>query len=247
MMKLYELIDKKYIEPIIEYERTLSNWKNIPIEDCKEELVSLKDIDDKIIISPQYYINNIPGAENDCKVRTSIAEKLLRIAHRLPDGYCLLIWDTFRTIQTQQELFNGYYEIFKKETALVGDELINYTCKFVSLPSLDKTRPSPHNTGAVVDLTICTVDKTELLLGTKFDDFEEKAYTDFYEKKLVREGKLNDEDMEILLNRRILCNLFSEEGFVNYPYEIWHKSFGDQMWCELLNKDLAIYGSSELE
>lgn len=246
-MKLHEIIDKKYLNPIEKYNKQLKDWRSMPIKDCKEELVSLKNIDEKILISPQYYINNIPGSENDCKVRTSIAKMLIEIANKLPNGYYLLVWDTFRTIRTQQELFNKYYEIFKKETGLEGDELMEYTCKFVSLPSLDTNKPSPHNTGAVVDLTICTSEKQEIPLGTEFDDFELKAYTNFYEEKLVRNGTLNDEEMEYLLNRRILCNLFTEAGFVNYPYEIWHKSFGDQMWCELLNKDYAIYGSAELE
>ena len=63
----------------------------------------------------QYYINNIPGAENDCKARKTIAEKIVKIAHKLPDGYYLLVWDSFRTIKTQQALFDSYYEEFKKE------------------------------------------------------------------------------------------------------------------------------------
>ena len=37
----------------------------------------LKNIDEKILISPQYYINNIPGSEDDCKLRKSLAEKIV--------------------------------------------------------------------------------------------------------------------------------------------------------------------------
>lgn len=209
-MKLREIIDEKYLESIKPYEKKLENWKSIPIKDCDEELVSLKDIDEKILISPQYYINNIPGSENDCKARKTIAEKVVEIAHKLPDGYCLLVWDSFRTIKTQQSLFDSYYEDFKKETGLDGEELMSYTCKFVSLPSLDNTRPSPHNTGAAIDLTICTKDGEAIPVGSEFDDFSLRAYTNYYEEKLAKEGSLNDEEMEYLLNRRILCNLFTE-------------------------------------
>lgn len=246
-MKLHEIIDKKYLEPLKAYDKELKNWRNFPIKECNEELVSLKDIDEKILISPQYYINNIPGSENDCKIRKSLAEKIIEIAHKLPDGFYLLVWDSFRTIQTQQALFDSYYEEFKNTTNLQGEELMSYTCKFVSLPSLDNTKPSPHNTGAAIDLTICTSDGISIPVGSEFDDFSLRAYTNYYEEKLAKEGSLNEEETEFLINRRILCNLFTEAGFVNYPYEIWHKSLGDQMWSELLDKEYAIYSSVELK
>ena len=246
-MKLHEIIDKKYLEPIKEYNKELQNWRDLPIKECNEEIVSLKDIDNKILISPQYYINNIAGSENDCKIRKSLADKIINIAHRLPDGFCILVWDSFRTIETQRALFDSYYQEFKQTTNLEGEELMSYTCKFVSLPSLDNTRPSPHNTGAAIDLTICDLNGEVIPVGSEFDDFSLRAYTNYYEEKLKKEGTLNEEEMEFLLNRRILCNLFTEEGFANYPYEIWHKSLGDQMWCELLEKECAIYSSVELK
>lgn len=246
-MKLSELIDKKYLNPIKKYDIELKNWKDIPIKDCNEELVSLRNLDKKILVNPQYYINNIPGSENDCKVRKMVANKLVEIAHKLPDEYCLLVWDSFRTIKTQQSIFDIYYEKFKNETGLENEKLMSYTCEFVSFPSLDSTKPFPHNTGAAIDLTICNTNGEIIKIDSEFDEFSAKAHTNYYEEKLETNGILNDEEKEYLFNRRILCNLFTEAGFVNYPYEIWHKSFGDQMWSELLNKEYAIYGSLELK
>lgn len=244
-MKIYELVDAKYTKPIIKYKNEFIEWEKIQIIENKEKLVSIKSINKKIVISPQYYINGIIGAENDCKIREGLVDKIISIANKLPEGYKLLIWDAYRTIKTQQELFNKYYEIFKIDRKLEGEELINYTKKFVSLPSADKNRPSPHNTGAAIDLTICDENNKSINLGTYFDDFRKEAYTRFYEEKLEKEEHLTKLEEEILLNRRILCNLFTEEGFVNYPYEIWHKSLGDQMACKLLNIKNAIYGGIE--
>lgn len=243
-MKLYNIIDKKYIKPIPEYKEMLDGWNNILIKDNGEKLVSLKGIDKKILISPQYFTLGIDGAENDCKVRESIAKKLILIANRLPDGFNLLIWDSYRTIKTQKGLFDTYYNKFKENCDLKDEELMEYTKKFVSLPSTDKRNPSPHNTGAAIDLTICDCNGTPINVGTYFDDFRPEAYTRFYEEKNER-GELLEEEKEFLLNRRILCNLFIEEGFVNYPYEIWHKSFGDQMASKILKSDFAIYGGIE--
>ncbi len=246
-MKLFEVIDKKYIKPITKHEKELQGWENIKIEDNGEDLISLKGINEKIIVKPEYYINGIAGAEDDCKVRRTISDKLIKIANKLPNGYKLLVWDSFRTVETQKALFDKYYDEFEKTTNLKGKELLEYTKKFVSLPSMNKEKPSPHNTGAAIDVTICNCKEEPINLGTYFDDFGKEAYTRFYEEKLENGETLTKEEEEILLNRRILCNLFEEEGFANYPYEIWHKSFGDQMSCKLLGTDEAIYTGIEAE
>lgn len=243
-MKLYELMDEKYLKPILEYKEKLDGWNNIEIRENGEKLVSLKYIDEKIIISPQYFIDGIDGAENDCRIRENIAKKLILIANRLPEGFKLLIWDSYRTIKTQNSLFDMYYNKFKNELQLEENELLEYTKKFVSLTSLEKKRPSPHNTGGAIDLTICDNNGNSINMGTYFDDFRPESYTRFFEEKRER-GEILEEEKEILLNRRILCNLFAEEGFMNYPYEIWHKSFGDQMASKILNLDYAIYGGIE--
>lgn len=243
-MKLIELMDEKYLKPIPEYKEKLNGWNNIQIKENQEKLVSLKGFSEKIIISPQYFINRIEGAENDCKIRESIAKKINLIANRLPEGFKLLVWDAYRTIKTQKSLFDMYYNKFKNELKLEENELLEYTKNFVSLPSLDKTKPSPHNTGAAIDLTICDDNGKPINLGTYFDDFRPEAYTRFFEEKSER-GEILEEEKEILLNRRILCNLFEEEEFMNYPYEIWHKSYGDQMAAKVLNLNYAIYGGIE--
>ena len=246
-MKFYELFDDRYLKPISKYKRELNEWNEILIKDCNEDLVSLNGVSNKIILEPQYYLNKVNGAYNDCKVRVTIKDKLVRIAEKLPDGYFLKIWDAFRSLETQQALFDKYHDIFAKETNLEGDKLIEYTKKFVSLPSYDVNKPSPHNTGAVVDLTICDKFGNSIKLGTYFDDFELKAYTRYYEELFEKKGILTELEQEILYNRRILCNLFEEEGFSNYPYEIWHKSYKDQMYCELLDEEIAVYGSAEIK
>ena len=105
-MKLYDLVDKKYLKPIDDCENMLKGWENVEIRENNEKLVSLKNIDNKIMISPQYFLNNISGAENDCKVRERLATKLVNIANKLPKGFNLIVWDSFRTIETQQALFD---------------------------------------------------------------------------------------------------------------------------------------------
>ena len=73
-------------------------------------------------------------------------------------------------------------------------------------------------------------------MGTSFDEFNEKAFTMHFENK----------NKAFHNNRMILKKSLENAGFVNYPEEWWHFSYGDQHWAEAKNKDYAIYGSMEL-
>lgn len=45
-------------------------------------------------------------------------------------------------------------------------------------------------------------------------------------------------------NRRILLNTMESAGFVNYPYEWWHYSFGDRYWALTTGATAALYGTA---
>ncbi len=36
--------------------------------------------------------------------------------------------------------------------------------------------------------------------------------------------------------------ILSEAGFVNYPTEYWHWSYGDRYWAYMKKKPYALYG-----
>ncbi|MCP3673877.1 MAG: M15 family metallopeptidase, partial [Gammaproteobacteria bacterium] len=44
-------------------------------------------------------------------------------------------------------------------------------------------------------------------------------------------------------NRKILFHCMEEAGFVNYPFEWWHWSFGDKYWAAVKGAPHAIYGA----
>jgi D-alanyl-D-alanine dipeptidase len=39
----------------------------------------------------------------------------------------------------------------------------------------------------------------------------------------------------------------TKAGFINYPKEYWHYSYGDVMWAELTGSTTAIYGIKTLD
>lgn len=49
----------------------------------------------------------------------------------------------------------------------------------------------------------------------------------------------NNEPM--VKNRLILLRAMQRAGFVNYPTEWWHFSYGDKMWAAYCNKKTAVY------
>ena len=43
-------------------------------------------------------------------------------------------------------------------------------------------------------------------------------------------------------NRNLLARAMGGAGFVNYPTEWWHWSYGDRYWALISKADSAIYG-----
>lgn len=225
------------------------NWdevRKIPIKENNEKLIPLNLYPERIIVQPQYFLQGIKGALPECYVRESVYEKLLEAANLLPSGYKLVIFDTWRPIQVQQSLFDILKEkLIRQYPSESEEEIIKRTLTFVALPSKDPTRPSPHNTGGAVDLTIAD-DKGRLLeMGTEYDDATEKAKTTYFEK-LLEEGKeLSKEEKKSLENRRLLFNIMTSVGFTNYLDEWWHYDYGNQNWAWVSNRKYALYGRTK--
>lgn len=93
----------------------------------------------------------------------------------------------------------------------------------------------PHSTGGAVDLTLMTDGGKEIDMGTKFNADPEESnfanYTDAPVSETVKE------------RRRILKNAMESVGFVNYPTEWWHWSYGDRYWAFISGKPFALYNS----
>jgi len=109
---------------------------------------------------------------------------------------------------------------------------------YVSEPIDDLLAPPPHNTGGAVDLTIVDGSGAELRMGTVFDEFSDRAHPDYF----IQAGK-DDPDAQVYhQNRLLLRDAMVEVGFVEYPYEWWHYSYGNQQWAQATKSDTAIYG-----
>ena len=93
-------------------------------------------------------------------VREEVAKRLRQAQQLLPSNYYLIVFDGWRSLDVQQALFNSFYrELQQLGLSLDEHQLLGETQKYVSLPSTDPSKPSPHNTGGAVDLAIFKLPK----------------------------------------------------------------------------------------
>jgi len=150
--------------------------------------------------------------------RAGALERLGFVADRLPERLGLAVFDAWRPLALQAELYDAAYH----EPGLPPG--------FVAEPIADPSTPPPHLTGGTVDLTL-TLDGTPLALGTGFDDFTPQAFTDSLEQ---RPGAARD-------LRRLLYRAMRDAGFVVLHCEWWHFEYGTRRWAAITG-NRPIYG-----
>lgn len=213
------------------------------IKECNEKLVELDP--KEFSLDPVYFT----WGHTDTKkmyLREGTIEKLReakRNLHKIPEhaDWNLKIWDGFRTLKTQQILYDNYYNQLEKEHPDWSVKKLRKNVEiFVCKPSYDPLSPSYHNTGGTVDLTLVDKKGREIPMGTPFDEFTERAFVDHFVNK-------NDpESVKFHKNRMLLQKIMLDADFVNYEEEWWHFSYATKEWAEKKGNDFAIYGSVEL-
>lgn len=204
--------------------------------ECGEKLVDITEGFPRMAFAASYLAAGIPDALDRCYVRSGVLERLQKALLLLPEDYSFLFYDTLRPVTVQKALFDEYLGRIQKahpDWSLAKAEEI--TTEFVARPIVDYKRPSSHQTGGAVDLTLCYQGKP-LDMGTGFDDFREVAHTVYFEK----DGR----DETIRANRRLLYNVMRAVGFENYECEWWHYDYGDMMWARK-NRTTPVYSYIE--
>ena len=211
--------------------------QNIEIIDCAEKLEVLSA--SEFVLSPMYYRWGFSDTEV-IELRSGLIEKLRSAKKSLKTGWNFKIWDGYRTLHTQGLLYEDYWNRLKKENPEWSDSELKKAVEiFVSFPSKDIALPAPHNTGGAVDLTLVDEKGNDIQMGTDFDEFHVKSYTDNFSDKTGLEAVFHQ-------NRMLLKKVLEDVGFVNYHEEWWHFSYGDQEWARQNGLNQAVYGSMEL-
>jgi D-alanyl-D-alanine dipeptidase len=176
------------------------------------ELVELKEVIPDIILDIRYATENnfvcevlYPSAR--CFLAKDAALALKEVQENLKiQGYRLKVFDGYRPLSVQKRMWE-----------ILPDS------KYVANPATG----SRHNKGYAVDVSLVDINGNDLLMPTEFDDFSEKAQSDYM-----------DLPEEAIKNRQILKEAMEKHGFNQLSSEWWH--FDYKGWENKPNLDIPI-------
>jgi len=207
----------------------------VPINECHEPLVDLKQTADLQYGPPP----ECPATAPDyTRMREGIYKRMLKAQSLLPEGIYIRLYEGYRSLDVQQMLFNDELaRVRQRQPDFADDELFEEATRMVSavtFPDGSHNVP-PHNTGAAVDLELVDSKGVALEFGMDIHRWTEVDPNLCF---TMARG-LSDEAVS---NRKLLVDVMSAAGFVNYPQEWWHFSYGDKFWAFLAGFKEAIYG-----
>ena len=199
---------------------------DIRIEDDASSLFSLRDIGSPLIFEHSFFEGD------NFMVREAVAKKILRINQALKtQRKTLVIRSAWRSFTHQKEL----RELRHERLAHLHPEKSAVEIASIISHFIPTEKHSMHTTGGAVDALI-------------YDD-KEKSVLDFGTNSGF---KINLSDkcyplhpsisMEAKKNRKLLMQLFEQEGFVADTKEFWHFDFGNVAWAAAKNLNKAKYG-----
>jgi len=197
---------------------TLSEPSALPpvLDSSTEPLVEVGH--DRIAIVDCYALAGWEHAHGGAWLRASATDRLTRAAASLPERWGLCVFDAWRPLALQAELYEAVY----------ADA--SFPPGYVSYPDPDPQAPPPHLTGGTVDCSL-TLDGVPLALGTGFDDFTPRAHSSALEHEHCVERDL----------RRLLFWTMHRVGFVMLSCEWWHFEYGTRRWAAI-TENRPLYG-----
>lgn len=190
---------------------------SVPVRECGEPL---HEVDD--------------GRGGFVFVREGVAERLGQARRSLGPKARLVVHEGLRRLERQEELFAVYLEELRRLDPLAeGDGLYALCSRFVAPPEV-----APHVAGAAVDVSLVDWDGRPIDLGTPVDASPESSNGACY----FRAAGIS---VSARRARETLSAALCASGFVNYPTEWWHWSYGDRYWAYVVGAPAAIYGPVE--
>lgn len=168
------------------------------------------------------------------RIRYYIYEMLLRAKQYLPAGYYFKIYEAYRPLAYQIQLWEKVIAEQKKLNPHLNPE----SEEFIALCDVYCANPyrqgSGHQSGAAIDVTLCDQAGIEYDMGGAIRGFTQTADFDY------------PVSLEARHHRLILREALQKAGFVNYPSEWWHYSFGDRLWARLTKSAIAFFAPIDI-
>jgi zinc D-Ala-D-Ala dipeptidase len=184
----------------------------------------------------------VPNNTDYTKLRQEVYQRLIKAQKLLPKDLHFCLYEGYRSLSLQKVLFDNRYRFVKQTQPLWdAEELFNETIKLVSpVVNLDGSdNIPPHSTGGAFDVYLLDSNSEAIDMGIHPADWIGDT-----------NGNLSQTNSTHIsnaarTNRRIMNKALSTVGFVNYPTEFWHWSYGDKYWAYMTKQPYAIYNSRE--
>jgi D-alanyl-D-alanine dipeptidase len=148
--------------------------------------------------TPNNFTGKVVYPDARCFLNRNAAFALAKVQEDLKEqGYRLKIFDGYRPLAVQRI----FWEILPDP-------------RYVADPEIG----SRHNSGYAVDATLVKLDGSEVVMPTEFDDFSERAHSDYM-----------DLPEEAIRHRALLHDAMKRHGFTPFATEWWHFDYqGDE-------------------
>lgn len=208
----------------------------IPVKENNEPLINIKDLGE-IVVGPS---PEVPNNYDYTQMRQSVYLKLFEAQKKLPSGLHFCLYEAYRSISLQKTLFEKRYARIKQlHPHWSAKEIFLETTRLVSpVTNLDQSNNvPPHSTGGAIDVYLVDDRGQYVPMGLHPKDWMQDHDGSL---SLTASTKINTEEAK---NRKIMHDALSSVGFVNYPAEYWHWSYGDRYWAYYTQSAYAMYGS----
>lgn len=207
--------------------------RSIPLVEIDEPFVDLGDAGMPVLADHQRIGVSNPSV-HFLKVRQGVAQRLFEAAGRLPPGLRLLIKEGYRPLALQRMYFMRRVARLRELYPSAPEaDLQELAAHYAAPPEV-----GAHPTGAAVDLTLATADGIELAMGSPVNANDELSSGSCYTASAFMSRQARS-------NRDLLIEVMTHAGFVNYPSEWWHWSYGDRYWAVATGQPHALYGPTE--
>ncbi|MGN0033159.1 MAG: M15 family metallopeptidase [Candidatus Limimorpha sp.] len=196
---------------------------HVHVHECYDPLVHF-------IPNKKIFLNK-QTLEEPTLIRKKVLNKIIRVANSLPNGVNIKVYKTFTSKQTLNESFQIIVNRIMEENPTIGRHEAMRMAKYQSNdPSKNM---GGHETGAALDIAFCDNSGNDFDYGSRIFD----RSTPSYKNVLTKEQRKN---------RRYLVKKMKRQGFVNFPAQWWHFSYGDRMWAAYKGKrNGGIYSAAE--
>ena len=193
----------------------------IPVQENNEPLFDLR-AQEIISFGPS---PEVPNNTDYTWVRLTVYRMLIKAQEYLPEGLRLCLYEGYRSIGLQEQLFNNYFDkVKKKYPSWNHQEIFFETTKLVApVTNIDgSSNIPPHSTGGAIDVYLIDNNEQVVDMGIRVEDWMSDI-----------DGRISQTNSSEISEkakkyRSILSNALQAAGFVNCPTEYWHWSYGDR-------------------